>query len=127
MCRNIIVVISWSMTSHTYCSFLVLGELCEYSLSDKGCAHDMCKSGSHCSPLILGGFRCELCPPTEVQVPGSAPVQRLTTQRSDVCSDCADLEHHTTLCELTTRSFKDNTFLQFTSLNRRHRFKIKLQ
>ena len=101
------------------------GDFCEVDLSEKDCSHDLCRGSSHCAPLILGGFRCELCP---TSFPDSGTSGRpVSTQSPQLCTDCSDLQHHTRYCELTTRGFTANTFLLFPALQRRHHFKIKLQ
>ena len=80
------------------------------------CPADVCKSGSRCSPLIRGGFRCEQCPANTAGVSGER-----------YCVDCKDIDYHTEFCELTTRSFPKGSFLMFPSLKRRHRFDIRLE
>ena len=110
-----------TLTYNRGCSLVLLscipGDHCEIeqrTMKYSVCPPGVCK-GAHtrCTPLIRGGFRCELC--TDGDLSG------------DTCRDCASLDHHTPLCELMTRSFPRGSFLMYPSLRRRHRFNIRLK
>ena len=110
---------SYGRTSFIFwLSFLLIaGEHCEIERRTQKysvCPPGVCK-GTHtrCTPLIRGGFRCELCADGDLG--------------GDTCRDCAALDHHTPFCELTTRSFPRGSFLMYPSLRRRHRFNIRIK
>lgn len=104
--------------------FCFAGTQCEVDMETKRyevCPLHVCKGTSECTPLIRGGFRCELCPTGGVSGGSEQSIDR------ERCVNCADMEENTKYCELKTRSFTKGTFLTYPSLKRRHRFTIKMR
>ena len=100
---------------------MLTGEQCDISTTERldTCPAHLCKAPSVCTPLISGGFRCEVC-----------DVEHQTTSHDGeerrVCEECAHRPHHNSYCELRTRSFEHGNFLLFPALRARHRFVISL-
>ncbi|XP_067133004.1 protocadherin-like wing polarity protein stan isoform X2 [Centruroides vittatus] len=78
-----------------------VGERCETNVFKGRCSPNVCHGDSYCLNRKDGGFECLNCTYDELW--------------------------RTPLCQLKSRSFLKDSYLMFPSLNRRHRFHIKLK
>ncbi|KRX99087.1 Cadherin EGF LAG seven-pass G-type receptor 3 [Trichinella pseudospiralis] len=76
------------------------GKNCEFPISNSYCIADICHGGSVCT-LVQGKQKCRNC-----------------TYDADSTNE---------YCELTTRTFQPNSFVEFPTLNQRSRFNITFQ
>ncbi|KRZ90162.1 Protocadherin-like wing polarity protein stan [Trichinella sp. T8] len=76
------------------------GKNCEFPISNSYCIADICHGGSLCT-LVQGKQKCQNC-----------------TYDADSTNE---------YCELTTRTFQPNSFVEFPTLNQRNRFNITFQ